>query len=713
MTLPRRVFLRDEELGKKYDDEPSRRSAKSNPLKSSLPSSWKPPRKRRMLLAFVGICILYLFFKNRSTDLTSASKRFNHLCPNPRFAAGQQPVSDDNTIPSDTLRRLSEGQSPDTSSYEDVDGSYNYNGPIKFYSLFRTLNSEYGYAKFRRSSKGVLFAAADLKALSDLVPLACEMARQNYNIVHFAVMGRNNVSIEGIQMVNGVDKEGCPVFWHDARPDYASRSTDARMEASVKAGLWHFHNSLRPRATITHGESHEERFFWTAAKAQAGQIGMHHINLPARAANFMWMSKLDSSSLGAWNKVNMEILVHALPASSGSLIRLLESLHEADYFGDAPGLTIGLPPNADPHLLYYLSSFKWPPKSEHCHFTLRRRIQLQIMTPEEAAIRTIDSIYPKNPVHSHVLVLSPQTDLAPSYYHFLKYAILKFKYSIITRPASHRLLGISLELPSAAPTADYEPFTPPTPSEPTDSLQDVEKDIPVFLWQAPNSNAALYFGDKWVEFHSFLTNRLQSQSLKSKFSANLISEKLPSWMEYMLELIRARGYYLLYPSFPASTDFVLATTHSELYHQPEEYHNREVQKTSQSETGPETETYLGDEKIDSPKKTLTDSTPEKSREQIPNIGAKERVLAGSSTISNLLSLFPGGLPELSSLGILPYSQRDGPSLNILDRTKAYMKEFRKNIGGCDAAADDDDDDAEQRVDTYIRADDLFCLGEDD
>ncbi|KKZ67885.1 hypothetical protein EMCG_06414 [[Emmonsia] crescens] len=681
MTIPRRGrYFGDEELGKKYDDDRPRTSTQFKPRSTS---SWKLPRRRRLLLAFIGICIVYLLIMNMPTNFTPATKPFN--ARNLRPWPGQL-LSDGSSVSLGPPR----GPPPNTNEIPSEDSLY-YDGPIKFYSLARSLYSAQGLRGYRRHNKIVVFAAADLKALSDLLPLACEMARQRMNRVHFAVMGRNDVSLEGIQMVNGVDAEECPLFWHDARPDYAPWSTDDRMELSVAAGLSHINNILRPSVMITHDDRRDEAFLWKAAKDKAGQIGVPHINLPDRAGNFMWMSKLDSSSLEAWNKIDVEILVQAPPASSGSLTRLLQSLQRADYFGDTPGLTIELPHNVDPPFLDYLNSFKWPPNSEHTHFTLRRRIQSESITPEEATLRTIDSIYPKNPAYSHVLTLSPQTDLAPSYYHFLKYAILKYKYSVPTKISSRRLMGISLELPSIAPT-DGEPFTPPTPSDPTVALQETEKGIPVFLWQAPNSNAALYFGDKWVEFQSFLSNRLAAARRPDlKIPSNLISKKFPSWMEYMLELIRARGYYLLYPSFSATTDTALATTHNELYHLPEEY---------TSNFKPES----GNEDLNTdPDKPLTDPASSEIP-QVDYLGSKEKPLAESSTISNLLHLFPAGLPELSPLHALPYSQKDNTSPDLFERTQAYLKEFRETIGGCD----DDVVGAQYPAVEIMKADDLFC-----
>jgi hypothetical protein len=36
-----------------------------------------------------------------------------------------------------------------------------------------------------------------------MIPMACEMARWRRNSVHFVVMGRDNISVDGIKEVNG------------------------------------------------------------------------------------------------------------------------------------------------------------------------------------------------------------------------------------------------------------------------------------------------------------------------------------------------------------------------------------------------------------------------------------------------------------------------------------------------------------------------------
>ncbi|KAK3088938.1 hypothetical protein LTR53_019894, partial [Teratosphaeriaceae sp. CCFEE 6253] len=74
-------------------------------------------------------------------------------------------------------------------------------------------------------------------------------------------------------------------------------------------------------------------------------MGRTLIEIPAgRCEDFLWMTRLDSGSLSNWFKPAIDILIHALPASSGGLIRLVKSLERADYAEfPVPKLTIELP----------------------------------------------------------------------------------------------------------------------------------------------------------------------------------------------------------------------------------------------------------------------------------------------------------------------------------------------------------------------------------
>lgn len=388
-------------------------------------------------------------------------------------------------------------------------------------------------------------------------------------------------------------------------------------------------------------------------------------------------------------------MIHAPPRSSGSLIRLIKSIEAADYFGSRrPHLTIELPAEIDPPTLDFLENLVWPPidgsGGPHAsQVTLRHRLPRYGFTAEEASIHFIESFYPARPKDSHVLLISPQVELSPIYYHYVMYNLLQYKYAtyIQLTHASKNLMGFSLELPSTYLNNSAE-LKPPALESPKKGLGLEPEGGTSFLWQAPNSNAALYFGDKWVELHSFLSARISIQNpslfggYKPPSRLKVVSEYYPSWMEYVQELMRTRGYSLLYPFFPARSDAVVIV-HDELYQLPEEY----LPTRRQSSINPTPTPDLHDPFITDP----SAHTPSLATHQ-----------ESSLLTSKLLSILPhfGDFYDLLSLPILSY---DGnlmlPSISESNAIQ-FADDFRREIGRCSAK--------DTITYSHMSALDLFC-----
>jgi hypothetical protein len=370
------------------------------------------------------------------------------------------------------------------------------------------------------------------------------------------------------------------------------------------------------------------------------------------------------------------MLVHAPPSSSGSLIRLLESLKRADFFSSAPPrLTIELPHEVDDATRRYLERFRWPPSSDGSAgnlLTLHHRIPQHGLTAEENSIRFLEAFWPANPESSHILILSPQVELSPLFFHYLKYTMLEYKYSASNVDTHQNLLSISLDLPSTHinNSADFEP-----PSAGQSSGVEATQ----FLWQAPNSNAALYFGDKWVELHDFVTNLLTSQHTlptPTALDQKLVSKIYPSWLEHILKLSRARGYWSLYPNFK-NTD-ALETLHTELYQPPEEYFN----DPEMASPNPSSELTAGP--------------------QLPHMHPETALISKS-----LLSALPnnGDLPRMMDMPLLTWDGERVKVTVIEQNAVDYSRIFQQEIGGCDATAA-----PKKRV--GLTASDLFCLNDE-
>lgn len=269
----------DEELGKKDDDHrPSQWGAKAGSA-----SSWKSPRRRRIIVGIICVYLLYLFFKNMPTDLSRV--------PNPRLPYA--PAS--SKLPTN-LRTPPKGPPPRDEPSEK-EKQY-YDGAIKFYSFAESLHDHFGAPGPRSEPNVVLFAASSLKSVANLLPLACEMAGQGRNNVHLTLMGRDDISISMIKKVNGVNEAECPIGWHDARPDYAPYSTDFRMEVSTRAALAHFNAFGHPNVVIVDDATKEEPFFSRGIDEKAGALGIPAIHIPTDASeNVKWMARLDSQAL--------------------------------------------------------------------------------------------------------------------------------------------------------------------------------------------------------------------------------------------------------------------------------------------------------------------------------------------------------------------------------------------------------------------------------
>lgn len=208
-------------------------------------------------------------------------------------------------------------------------------------------------------------------------------------------------------------------------------------------------------------------------------------------------------------------------------------------------------------------------------------------------------------------------------------------------------MGISLDLPSTY-LNDSTSFTPPTKKDAAHQSTEHRPDGPTpFLWQAPSSNAVLFFGQKWVELHGFVSRLTDVQhrfpaSPAGFLSAKSASKKYPSWLEHALRLSRARGYWTLYPGEGSN----LATVHTELYRPPEEYEDELALESGEK---------------------------------------KESGAAGRKTLAKTLVLDHNGglLPPFAELPLLSWDGRV-VGLEELDREAAeYTTEFRGSVGGCE------------------------------
>ncbi|KAF1948907.1 hypothetical protein CC80DRAFT_497901 [Byssothecium circinans] len=686
--LTKGILPGDEELGKKDDDHKPGASPRI-PFWTSVktPLRW---RRRRILLFIVGLCLLYVFVKI-VPDLGVENGRQVPYDVGFGGSGVISPPQDERNSPADDTEPS--GPPPGLRAPRAGEpAAHAYSGPIKFYRLASSLHGAghtYGY---RSVNRNVLFAVSSLKSASTLLPVICEMSRWSRSWVHVAFMGREDIEISDILEINGIDQVKCPAIWHDARPDYSEYSTDSRAESGVMSALTHAHSFLHPQAVIMDHALAEDNFLVRGVRARSKSLGIPLIEGPKDWDSFMWMTRLDSGSLKAWNSPTVEILIQVPPHSS-SIIRLLKSIKAADYSGlKLPHLTIELPTEIDDSVRMFLDNFKWPPDADQNQIGIRRRITSQHTTQEDTAIRFMELFYPTSTSNSHVLLLSPQAELSAQYYQYIMYVLLEYKYSSFGALDSSGVMGISLELPSTLLDGRSKLSLPTIKDMHTERYQELFPNtlsVP-FLWQAPNSHATLFFGDKWAELHSFLSNRVAKyhQTPKAESRKKLVSETLPSWVEYMLEFMRLRGYAIFYPG--ASTSESLVTIHNELYHAPEEFRPLSQTKPEGGKNAPKLpeEAFLRAEEPVGPPKL-----PEPTI--IPHSRPLHRVLT-----------FDGDLPEIHHLPHLLYNGKHIAPVNVSTTAAKYADTYRNVIGGCEIP------EGRHRKVEPGSARDLFCFGDE-
>ncbi|KAF2690503.1 hypothetical protein K458DRAFT_413286 [Lentithecium fluviatile CBS 122367] len=649
-----------------------------------MPLRW---RRRRILLAVVALYMIYVIARNAPDLVDWRPRREGWEFEQPIVPMAHYDYDrGDDVEPTGAPAGLKAPKAGEPSPHS-------YAGLIKFYRLAASLQGASHTNGYRSENRNVLFAVSNLQSAAALLPVVCEMSRWNRNWVHVAFMGRDDIDLAKILEINGIDQIKCPAIWHDARPDFSEYSADSRAESSVRAALMHIHSFLHPQAVIIDDALSEDDFFVRGVRAKAKVLGMTLIEGPqSQWDNFMWVARLDAGSLRHWHQPSIEILIQ-VPQDSSSVIRLLQSIKGADYSGlKPPHITIDLPAEIDKSVENYLKGFKWPPIGDSSQISIRRRIASQRANQEESAIRFLELFYPTNPSNSHVLLLSPQAELSSQYWHYLKYVLLEYKYSAFSNVDGADVMGISLDLPSVLLDGKTKLVPPKTPDMHTtryDELFPETKSVP-FMWQAPNSHATLFFGDKWAELHSFLSNRVAKhlQAPDATPRHKLVSETLPSWVEYTLEFMRARGYALFYPG--ASSTESLITIHNELYHTPEEFlPPKPVNDGASAPPRMPDEAFLRADETASPPKL-----PE------------SRVLPPSIPLHRLLP-FDGDLPEIPQLPYLLHTGKLIPPANVSNIASTYAARYREAIGGCTPIKD------KHRVYIPGSARDLFCFGDED
>ncbi|PNY23740.1 Uncharacterized protein TCAP_06307 [Tolypocladium capitatum] len=184
-----------------------------------------------------------------------------------------------------------------TGADKSADQRGDRDGQIKYPELAGSLRSISPTGGAATKNRNVLFAAGSVRSAATLLPMACEMAFERENYVHFAFMGRSDVSLKELLKINGIDKT-CPLLLHDARPDHYATSTEARMTLAAARALYHISTYMHPQAILVDSTGAEEKYFLRGMRDQVKKTKAALIELPENpGSRLSWLTKLDSSAL--------------------------------------------------------------------------------------------------------------------------------------------------------------------------------------------------------------------------------------------------------------------------------------------------------------------------------------------------------------------------------------------------------------------------------
>lgn len=624
--------------------------------------SWSLFRKRRLAQSLLALIVVYLFIKYLPTDLPTSGQRIDS-----RTGLRQGP-----TIPVEYA-----------SNKNVLERSQLYDGQVRFYNLAVSLRPH--IHALNGDKRSLVFLLRDLRSAASLVQLACQMGSFKRTIVHLAVISPQDTSIPDIVSLVGINSADCPVYWHDARPDYNAQSSSARQIRSVQSAMDHLHASLQTSAFVVDEAQVSDPKFKAIVQEKSRSLWIPLMIAPREAAFFAdWITSLDGYAFSFLNNIKIDILINAYHSSAGSLVKLLQSIRTANYGGlPPPRITVELPYDIDNFALKYLEDFSWPANTLHEgeRLVLRKRLDSQRHGPISASAQVLESFYPSSTYASHLLVLSPDVELSTEYFQYLMYTISEYKYGISGLGITNSLMGISLNLPSKL-------------SDMINSInKDAKKSHPLLMSHTPTSTAALYLGDKWAELQNYVSLRLKNDPILSKTIPGHIklSETQPAWLHLASEFMIAGNYVMLYPAFAQDQASQLVTVHKEFHQDPEEYTKLAELETEKPKAKPIP-----------PLKDNSILVADEEETTHAHLGHKQM----NKPVQSLRSRMGiEGYDSLPSSLELPFVAPNGKHIEFEDARRishAFANELSLSVGGCRSLEDRDDK-------TLGRVEYLFCF----
>lgn len=197
----------DPELGvTKKDDDLYVKGARGSTGWRARGSPRIPPRKtfKRLGLICLLAAAVYLFVHNIPTDLGPQDKR------HPFYAYGgakkpSPPIPPISPIPNEIYE-----QQPPALTTRD------YDGPLRFLNLAESLHAISETKGSSQNNRNILYMASTIQSANKLLPIACQMGRELRSYVHFALVSRDEVTVNQLRDINGIGGD-CDVIFHGMR----------------------------------------------------------------------------------------------------------------------------------------------------------------------------------------------------------------------------------------------------------------------------------------------------------------------------------------------------------------------------------------------------------------------------------------------------------------------------------------------------------------
>mmetsp|Transcript_25905 Transcript_25905/g.33985 ORF Transcript_25905/g.33985 Transcript_25905/m.33985 type:complete len:590 (+) Transcript_25905:115-1884(+) len=261
---------------------------------------------------------------------------------------------------------------------------------------------------------------------------------------------------------------------------------------------------------------------------------------PAEFEYVTWLAHVMPVAFQNWEVP--QIVISIITANRPeSLERLLVSLTQAYYIGDQVNLILNTESFSDPETLKLVANFEWP----HGIKTVKHRIRPGGLIPA-----VMESWYPKD-LDEYGILLEDDIEVSKFFYIWCRYNLMTYRYGY-----SHNweggLFGFSLYTPRKNELNKKAAGTKWDSNE--YFLEKTGEAHTPYMHALPCSWGALYFPKIWMEFHLFVTKRIEVQR-KVEIEGSSSNGWSDSWKKFFFEMVHLNDYYMIYPNFNNQSSF--------------------------------------------------------------------------------------------------------------------------------------------------------------